>query len=254
MSWSVRGREDSRLLRSRAERDGNVQDRTAVLRFQGRVHRGRAFGRVGQELDQNQREQRAAPAAAVNDVNDYYGRAVVRRRAAGGQQTVSRRVRQRAVRPVLRRRGRRRVLSRRGQQLLRDGARGRGFGTTAATAAAAAAVPTAVGGVQTDARPNDHTGRAAVAQVPGLLSAQPDGRVLRTAVGARVVHVHVQTRLGVLRQHQGGRAARVALAKAQTPAARAHHHHHNHATPAAGRSTRVPGIVHRTLLVLYVFQ
>lgn len=205
MSGSVRSREDSRLLRSRPERDGNVQDGSAVLRVQGRVCRRRAPGRVGPELDQDQREQRAASAAADvhydTGADDHGGRLDgVCARAAVGQQTVSRRVRQWAVCVVLRRRGRRRVLSRRGQQLLRDRARRRTVGPAAAPAATAPAtrptVETAVG--QTTVFHHDGRGTAA-AQVPGLLSAQPDGRVLRTTVGARLVHVHVQARLRVLR-------------------------------------------------------
>lgn len=107
MSGSVRGREDSRLLRGRAERDGNVQDGTAVLRVQGRVRRGRTLGRLGPELDQDQREQRAAPAAPDDRADhDHHGGHVSGHRAAtGGQQTMPRRVRQRAVRAVLRRCG-----------------------------------------------------------------------------------------------------------------------------------------------------
>lgn len=255
----MRRREDSRLLRGRAERDGNVQDRPAVLRVQGRVRRGRALGRAGQELDADQREQRAAPAAAAAAVHDDHhhvvdhagSRAVLGHRGrTRGQQTVSRRVRERAVRAVLRRRGRRRVLSRRGQQLLRDRARGRRL-VAAASAAAAFATGRAV-----PARDHHHRRghRATVAQVPRVLSAQPDGRVLRTAVRARVVHVHVQTRLRVLRQHQSGRAVGHARAQAQAPAARAHHDHHDHAAAAARRTTRVPGLVHRPVPVVHVFQ
>lgn len=65
VSGSVRGGKDSGLLRGRSERDGNVQDGSAVLRVQGRVRRRRTSGRVGQELDQDQLEQRPTPAAAT---------------------------------------------------------------------------------------------------------------------------------------------------------------------------------------------
>jgi len=93
VSGSVRGREDSRLLRSRSERDGDVQDGSAVLRVQGRIRRRRTPGRVGQKLDQDQPEQRPAPAAATvvhhdNGGDDDSGRGYLgvcsRTSAAGG--------------------------------------------------------------------------------------------------------------------------------------------------------------------------
>jgi len=262
----VCGRKDSGLLRGRSERDGNVQDGPAVLRVQGRVRRRRTSGRVGQELDQDQFEQRPTPAAATTAVhhhdggNDDGGRGhlSVCGRAPAGQQTVSRRMRQRAVRAVLRRRGRRRLLSRRRQQLLRHRARRRrtvGPAAAAATAAAAASRPAAQTTVDQAVHRGHHGSGTAVAQVSGLLSAQPDGRFLRTAVGAGLVHVHVQTRLGVLRQHQNGcPVAGAPDAKAQAPATRADHHNGGHATCAARRTARVPGIVYCPLLVVHLFQ
>jgi len=178
-----------------------VQDGSAVLRVQGRVRRRRTPGRAGQELDQDQPEQRTAPAATTvvhhdNGGDDDSGRGHLGvcgcAPAASGQQTMSRRVRQRAVCAVLRRRGRRSVLSRRRQQLLRHRARRRTVGPAAAAAAAATASHPAVQTIVVQATAGHHHGRGpTVTQMPGILPAQPDGRVLRTAVRAGIVHVHV---------------------------------------------------------------
>jgi len=88
-----------------------VQDGSAVLRVQGRFCRRRTPSRVGQELDQDQPKQRPAPATVIDVHHDNGGDddsgcghlgVCVRARAARGQQTVSRRVRQWAVRAILR--------------------------------------------------------------------------------------------------------------------------------------------------------
>jgi len=77
-----------------------VQDGSAVLRVQGCIRRRRTPGRAGQELDQDQPEQRTAPAATTvvhhdNSGYDDSGRGHLggRAPAASGQQTMSRRVR-----------------------------------------------------------------------------------------------------------------------------------------------------------------